>query len=120
MTAATPGQANYEAAIAKAGTQGSEGVVFPTWAGLKPWQRERYEAGAQAAREHRVTEPHFPPEDAASAEETAYEAFTARRGGQRIAWEALSPEEHADWRAVVRSLAARRAAEDPRTAGVRP
>ena len=51
--------------------------------------------------------PHFPPEEAATAEETAYEAFTARKGVQRIAWEALDPEERDDWRAVVRALAKR-------------
>jgi hypothetical protein len=94
VSAETPGQAACEAA-------GEE------WANQGPARRAKWDDVARAAREHRVTEPHFPPEDAYSPEETAYEAFTARRGLRRIAWEALDPEERADWRAVVRALAKR-------------
>jgi len=63
--------------------------------------------------------PHYPPEHAYSPEETAYEAFTARRGAGRIAWEALDPEERADWRRVVSALA-RRARQSQPAAGPPP
>jgi hypothetical protein len=94
MSAETPAQAACEAA-------------GESWANQGPARRAKWEDVAQAAREHRVTDLHFPPEDAYRPEETAYEAFTARRGTQRTAWEALSPDERADWHAVVRALAKR-------------
>jgi hypothetical protein len=96
VTAATPGQAACEAA-------------GENWAGQGPERRGKWEAVAAAARDHRGELPPdcLPPEEAYSPEETAYEAFTARLGPQRIAWEALSPEKRADWRAVVHALAKR-------------
>jgi hypothetical protein len=93
---ATPGQAACEAA----------GEI---WADQATARRAKWEVVAEAARDHRGELPpdYLPPEEAYSPEETAYKAFTARRGTSRIAWEALSPEERADWRAVVRALAKR-------------
>lgn len=93
-TALTPGQAACEAAGEDWATQGRE-------------RRARWEAVAQAAREHRGPLPPdmLTPEWAFTPEETAYKAFTARQGyGRRISWAVLSHEEHADWRAVVRAL----------------
>lgn len=105
VSAETPGQAAHAAFVA---------ARFPhldradaAWRESTDDQRAAWEAAAEAARDHRITAPHFPPEDAYSPEETAYEAFTVRRGRQRIAWEALDREERADWRAVVRALAKR-------------
>ena len=94
--AVTPGQAACEAAC-------------ETWADQGPERRSKWEVIAEAARDHRgVLGPDYlSPEEAHSPEETAYKAFTGRRGVQRIAWEALSPEERADWHAVVRALAKR-------------
>jgi hypothetical protein len=109
-TAATPGQAAHTAFVE---------ARFPhldrahlAWQKFTDDERATWEAAAQAARDHRgVLTPGFPPEDAYSPEETAYEALTARLGPKRIAWEALDPGERADWRAVVRALAKRKVAE---------